>query len=117
MKKEHSKMENTKYYDIKMQDYMKSETIKMKEAINLFKFRTRMAEFGENFRAGTSQIPCPFCKEDWDSQSHSFQCETIKKEVEIKVELNEIFISKISNAAALTITKILQERKKLLEKD
>ena len=117
MKNGHSKMEMTKYSDIKMQDYTKSESINLKDALNLFKFRTRMAEFGENFRAGASQILCPLCQEDWDSQAHSFQCKEIKKEVEMKIELREVYSNKISNEAAKTITKIMDVRKKLLNRE
>ena len=34
----------TEYSELKIQDYMKSENIKMKDALNLFKFRTHCAK-------------------------------------------------------------------------
>ena len=59
MKGGRSKMKNLSYTQIKMQTYMKSDNISMKEALNLFMFRTRMAEFGENYRSGMDITLCP----------------------------------------------------------
>lgn len=117
MKDGHSKMKNVQYPEIKMQNYMKSYDIKTKEALNLFKFRTRMAEFGENYRAGDDPIMCPLCCEDLDNQSHSFQCKLILKEIEIKGKITEVYSSDISKEMATTITKIVNIRKKLLLKE
>lgn len=103
------------YGEIKMQDYLKSENIKMKEALNLFKFRTRMAEFGENFRAGKNEVWCPLCSEELDNQSHSFQCKIILNEIIIKGKLSEVYDGNISKETAETVNKIVNIRKKLLQ--
>ena len=101
-----------------MQDYMKSANIKMQEALTLFKFRTRMADFGENFRAGATEVLCPLCsKKELDNQSHSFQCKNILNEIIVKGNLEEIYSGIISGETAKTATRIVNIRKKLLEKE
>ena len=75
----HSKMDNIDYYELKMQDYLKNEKISVKQARILFKYRTRMARFWENFKAGRPPQPCPVCKDGLsvDTQRHSFNCKTL----------------------------------------
>ena len=116
MKDGHSKMENIHYTEIKMQDYMKSENLKLNEALNIFKIRTRMAKFGENFRAGADFILCPLCSEDLDNLKHSFQCKIIRREIEIQGDLSDIYSENVSKETAQIVTKIINTRKKLLEK-
>ena len=117
----HSKMDNLEYTEIKLQDYMKSPNLRMEEALNIFKFRMRMAEFGENFRAGADYVFCPLCSKDektikeLDNQAHSFQCNVIRKEIEVKGELIKVYNGDISKEVAETITKIINIRKKLLK--
>ena len=45
-----SKMKNVTYSDLKIQDYLLLNTINISEAKAMFKFRLRMAPFGENFK-------------------------------------------------------------------
>ena len=50
MKLKHSKMDNLQYEELKIQNYLKDESITVKEAQTLFKYRTRVARFKENFK-------------------------------------------------------------------
>ena len=117
MKDGHSKMTNFNYSEIKMQDYMKSRTIKLKDALNIFQFRTCMAKFGENYRAGADFILCPLCLEDLDNQQHSFKCKILIKEIEIKGEILNNYSDNVLKETTETITKIVNLRKKLLDKN
>ena len=47
---------------------------------------------------------------------HSFECFVIKQEVEIEGNLSQIYGDKITKETAQTVTKILNLRKKILEK-
>ena len=62
-----------------MQKYLKAKSIKRFEAQLLFKFRTRMEDFGENFKNGNENIVCRLCKDDnkMDSQNHLLECPII----------------------------------------
>ena len=57
-KDDNSKMDNLKYTELKQQEYTKSPNLRLEENLNIFKFRTCMAEFGENFRAGADYVFC-----------------------------------------------------------
>ena len=100
----HSKMDILKYTKIKLQDYMKSPSLRMEEALNIFKFR--------------DYVCCPFGSKDenrikeLDNQAHRFQCSTIKREIEIKGDLSEVYSDNISKEMAQTITKIINIRGK-----
>ena len=48
----HSKMKKLQYEDIQVQDYFTRCDINTEQKKLIFKYRTRMAEFGENFRGG-----------------------------------------------------------------
>ena len=49
-KESHSKMSNLTYEDLEMQGYLKDEKIRVNQARAIFRFRTRMARFWENFK-------------------------------------------------------------------
>ena len=113
----HTKMENIEYAELELKPYFKLPGIKVEQVRNLFKFRTRMAPFGDNFKGGRESVCCPLCKENVDSQSHSFNCKVLKEEIEIKCDLSEIYTDTISLETAETVTKIIETRKTLLEKE
>ena len=68
-------MKYLKYYQLKHQEYLKSDQISVTKKKLLFKFRTRMVNVGQNF--GNTK-PCPFCKIDDDSQKHMMECFVMK---------------------------------------
>lgn len=45
-------MKNLLYTSFKMQDYLQLKNMNPSQAKAMFKFRVRMAPFGENFRGG-----------------------------------------------------------------
>ena len=89
-----------------MQSYLSSEEIKTSEKKTIFKFRTRMERFGENFRGSQGPIICPLCQTHLDNQEMSYQCLEIRKEVEIKGGLSEIYKNDIKPDAIQNIVKI-----------
>ena len=114
-KEKHSKMDNIKYSKLKMQSYLKSSNISMKEALALFKLRTRMAEFGENFRAGADAVLCPLSLDDLDNQSHMFKCKLIKEEIDFNIDDTKAYENNIKEDTAKIISKILKIRSNLIE--
>ena len=61
MQERKSKTRNLTYTHLEMQNYLYLESMSKKEAVILFKFRTKMAPFGENFKAGQVRTNCPLC--------------------------------------------------------
>ena len=84
IKEKHSKMEKLDYVELKLQNYLKDDKIPVKEAINLYRFRTRVARFKENFQNSHTGIACPLCLVQPDTQAHCVQCSTIKDNVNIQ---------------------------------
>ena len=112
----HSKMENLKYSEITMKSYLKSDRISVSQKRTIFKFRTRMERFGENYRAGSTRAMCPLCHLHYDNQEMSLMCPEIRSEIKIDDEIKNIFEDTIEENIIHTITKIMEVRTKRLEK-
>ena len=111
----HSKMSNVNYHSLKMQNYFSRSDISIQDKKTIFKYRIRMEPFGENFRGGAAAILCPLCHTHLDNQEMSFQCPIIKKEIDIKGNLNDIYKENIKIETIETIIKISRYRTKKLE--
>ena len=67
-KQTHSKMKDLNYTKLEMQTYLKLNNTNTEGARTLFKYRTRMAQYGENFRGNTGPVNCPLCGIQMDSR-------------------------------------------------
>ena len=108
-----SKTENLKYHDLSMQKYLELKTMSKKEAIILYKFRTRMAPFGENFRSGKTVTNCPLCLSHTDSQENSFICPTLNRLLSINGNYQDIFSENIPYQLVKTLYNIYSYRKEV----
>ena len=106
----HSKMANINYTELKAQKYLTLENIKAEEVRNLFRFRVRMAPFGENFKGDREHVICPLCGNHWDSQAMSFQCEYITSRTNIMCDMADIYTDDINLETARTVTEMLRIR-------
>ena len=111
---EHSKMDNLVYTDLKTQDYLLSTDISTEQKRNIFLFRTRMADFSENFKNSNIDEPCRMCYQFRDSQVHAINCFETMKHVSTKGNINEVYTSNISRETAIIITHIAKVRKNKL---
>ena len=89
-------MDNLVYFELKMQNYLKSEEIPLPEAQNLFKFRVGVAQFKENFGDRYDNKTCPLCPISLDTQVHSLQCAMVKQKITIEGRYSDIYRGKIS---------------------
>ena len=64
-KNNHSKMNNLWYNELKTQNYLVSNQFTPNQAQTIFSFRTRIANFQENFRGSGVHIPCLLCHVQW----------------------------------------------------
>ena len=106
LKGRYSKMSNLHYSELKIQNYLKNENISVKEAQNLFRYRTRVAKFKENFKNNYDRIECPLCLDKPDSQAHCVQCPIIRENINIRGDYNEIFSEEISKEITQTLLEI-----------
>ena len=75
-KAKHSKLRNISYKELKTQSYLVNKDIPLNNAIEVFRFRTRMSKFENNY--GSSKV-CPACGNHPDSQEELGNCEELKK--------------------------------------
>ena len=73
------------------------------QARALFKFRVRMAPFGQNYRGGKAIIYCPFCQTHADGQEESWKCLKINSLMDIQGDYNEIFGQTVSKEVIKTV--------------
>ena len=98
----YSKLKNLNYADIKTQKYLTDAQLSHEEKQTVFKFRTRMTNCGDNFRAGRENVLCPLCKEHIDSQFYLLKCPELTTELNNKFgttypyEVNEVFNENIN---------------------
>ena len=111
-KASHSKMDGVHYSELKMQSYLKSScTLEQKRTI--FRWRTRIERFGENYRGGGGPIICPLCETHLDNQPMSLHCPVIKEEIE-NSNIDDLLKSNVSQKTADTITEINKIRENKL---
>ena len=103
IKQTKSKMKNLQYVEFKIQDYLLLKNMNISQARAMFKFRVRMAPFGENYKEGQKTVICPLCKSHPDGQAESFSCEKMKKLVHIQGDYKEIFGWKFSPEIVKTV--------------
>ena len=109
LKNTHSKMDNLNYFTLDMKSYFVSEEDNGLKKI-IFKLRTRMERFGENFRGGNGPSICPLCQTHLDYQQMSFQCPVILKETKVEGKFEDIYKENINKNTLKTIERIMKIR-------
>ena len=98
-----------------MQEYMRDPEISTNQAKTVFRIRTRMERYGENFKGGQPTKPCPLCQESKDTQSHSFECRVISENITVNGNYTEIFSPKMDKKLAETAENIVKFREGYME--
>ena len=111
---DHSKLDNLWYSDLSIQKYLTASKFTAEETRTLFLFRTRMAQFGENFRNGKEHIICPLCQLHYDSQNLAFQCQVVNTNIMVNGKYEDIFKEDIPKEVAITICNIVKFREQFI---
>ena len=102
--------------NLKIQNYFKDDKLKPKDMKIVFKYRTRMEKFGENYCGGEDHVVCPLCKLHLDSQQLSLQCPVIRKAIYVNGEMSDIYRDNISYEIIHTVSKISEYREENIDK-
>ena len=78
-----------------------------------FKWRVMMAPLSENFRGNNMNMVFPLCHTHLDNQSSLLKCEILRKEINIDLEINDIYCGNIT-LETQKISEIEEVREKLL---
>ena len=108
-------MDKLYYAEIETRKYLRMEGITTEEALNLFKWRVRMAPMGENFRGNQSHTICPLCSAHLDNQAMALNCAQIQQKISITMKIEDIYSDDIPLETAQELLKISKVRKKLME--
>ena len=103
-------MKDLKYESIKIQKYFTRSDISIEQNKIIFKFKTSMSYFGENYRAGRDKVICPLCESHVDNQKLSFICPEIKNKVVICGKISDIYREDIKLETVEVIQKFTQIR-------
>ena len=112
--KQHSKMENIQYIELKQQKYFSIGKIGVEEIRNIFRFRVRMAKYGENFRGILKNVMCPLCYSHLDSQSQSFQCKELRSKIDIRCDIKDIYSDDVSVETVKTVAEMMKQRQLII---
>ena len=100
---------------MKTQGYFQTGGVSTQEALNLFKWRVRMAPVGENFRASQSSTICPLYSSHLDNQAMAINCAKIQQKVKTNMKIEDIYSKTIPLKVAQELYEITKVRKKLIE--
>ena len=101
-----SKMEKTFHGKLVMQSYLKLPNMTPDDGKMVFAFRTRMANFSENFRGQSDPKQCPLCQTHLDNQQMAFNCPQIKPKLNPEGKYDGIYKTELwTKRASLTSTR------------
>ena len=121
-KSKHTKVLHIVHNEMKLQEYLSPNEIRIQEAKFLFLIRCRMLEVRNNFSGSYSDLKCPLCKLVEDSQEHLLECPKLTEEeemVETIPEYNDVFVGNF--AQKVEVTRIMiskyKKRRNLIKKE
>jgi hypothetical protein len=95
---------------------LKLENLDASGARSLFRYRTRMANFGEHFREGNCHVNCPLFGLHHDNQAMAFNnCPVLKANISITGNYQDLFKKNVSFELVKTLVNI--DKKKPKEKE
>ena len=107
IKQTHSKLNNLCYTKLELQNYLKLEILNATEAQTLFRYRVRMANYGENFRGKENEILCPLCHTHLDSQKMCFEnCPVLRQNIKLSGSYHQIFNTAVPSEIVQTLSLI-----------
>ena len=99
-----------------MQNYLKLENCDARGARTVFKYCTRMALYGENFRQNDTPVSCPLCDQHLDNQAMGFNnCQVTKINVQIQGLYTDLFKQNVPKILVKTLQQIDDFRKENIE--
>ena len=111
-KQPHSKMEKLSYVKLEMQEYLKQNSISSIGGRTVFRYRTHMANYRQNFGSNNGPVNFPLCGLHIDNQFMAFyNCQVIKDNVKIEGRYEDIFKNTVPSDLVKTLVNIEQFRK------
>ena len=103
------------YTELRIQKYLEASWISKDQARLIFKFRTKMAPFDNNFRGGREEVMCPICKAHPDDQTLLLKCPAIKNIIHNSIDMENINSDNILRDTVDTLVAAMRARENLLD--
>ena len=103
------------YSELKIQGYLFCQDITVNQAKVLLKFRTRMVNYGNNYKGTNKQNECLMCQNHPDSQESIFDCKYNQNNVKLRGTYEDIFTREIKIEVIETIEQIYKHRERKLK--
>ena len=113
-KETHSKLRNLNYHELKIQNYLLCQEISVHQAKILLKFRTRMANYGNNFLGNNEIKHCKLCESHPDSQDKIYDCKFNQQNIKMSGKYEDIFDKNISPKLVKMLEEISKKREEKL---
>ena len=100
-----SKTSHIQHRKIGMTSYLQPNQISIQEAKYLFTLRSRMLDIKCNYRGKSSDILCPSCKQEDDTQQHLLVCSSLNIDGVVAGSLpdyNDLFSENLSKQVQLS---------------
>ena len=100
-----SKTSRIQHRKIGMASYLKPNQISIQEAKFMFTLRSRMLDIKCNYRGKYSDVICPSCKQEDDTQQHLLVCSSLNIDVVVAGSLpdyNDLFSENLSKQVQLS---------------
>ena len=94
----------------------RQNNIYTEENKTVFKYQTRMENYGKNYRGGKSQVFCPLCSLHLDNQEQSFQCQVIKDNLNLTGDVQNLYKENTDVITVKALCKISDYRKQMIWK-
>ena len=93
-----------------MANYLELQDLVLIEARAIFQFRSRIANFKENYKGTNQYSVCSLCQNHPDTQQAAFLCSVIRRNVDIQGNYRDILDGNITKELATTIINITKFR-------
>ena len=114
MKASHSKLDNLEYDELTRQPYIEDEDITTTMAQNIFKYRTRMLKFKDNFKGTEISTECPLCEKHVDSQHEVENCKKLSESIDNLEECKKLYNESNNIVASKILEKVVKYRESFL---
>ena len=107
-------MNLTNYSQFKMQDYLTDPNTDVETKKAVFRWRTFMEDFLQNYCSRTVDTLCPLCGIHADTEQLCFStCKVIKQNVNVQGNYEDIFSETVNSKVASSLYLISQIRKQM----
>ena len=123
IQKKHSKVSHIEYQSLELQKYMTNAIFSNEEVKLLHALRSRTTDCKENFKQKylSSNLLCPLCNAENESQQHLLTCKAILSKLKTEeitkeeVKYEHLFSSNVSKQKVITVvyTQLFEVREKL----